>query len=192
MERENEVATTNTPKSNTARPNPSFRLRSPSLNTLRLRRVFDIFDHDSDGLITIPELGLALDRLGLGADPTDLASTVSSFIRPDHSGLEFEDFEALHRELGDSLFGSAIDEAESETAEAEADSDMEEAFRVFDVDGDGFISAKELHTVLGKLGMEVSMAKVHEMIYSVDVNCDGRVDFGEFKNMMLGVSVLGA
>ncbi|KAJ6832434.1 putative calcium-binding protein CML27 [Iris pallida] len=191
---------------------PSFRLRSPSLNTLRLRRVFDIFDDNRDGEITIPEISLALDRLGLGPDDaTELELTVSSFIRPDRAGLDFDDFQALHSALGDTLFGpgtggdefglveedeAAADGGDSDpsTSSALEDADMEEAFRVFDEDGDGFISAKELQTVLSKLGLPEgkSMSRVHEMICSVDRNQDGRVDFGEFKCMMQGmISVRG-
>ena len=71
---------------------------------------------------------------------------------------------------------------------------MKEAFKVFDVDGDGFISASELQEVLKKLGMPEagSLANVREMICNVDRDSDGRVDFGEFKCMMQGITVFGA
>ncbi|KAJ6831641.1 uncharacterized protein M6B38_305200 [Iris pallida] len=163
----------------------SFRLRNPSLNTLRLRRIFDLFDSDGDEEITLGELSLALSRLGIdGSD--DLSSLVGPHIRPGNAGLRFEDFVSLHRSLGDSLFGAVDEEPEAE----EEEEDMREAFRVFDEDGDGFISAKELQAVLGKLGLEEgqSIERVNEMIFSVDCNNDGRVDFGEFKNMMRTVA----
>ncbi|PKA58571.1 putative calcium-binding protein CML27 [Apostasia shenzhenica] len=166
------------------RPSPSFRLRSPSLNSVRLRRVFDLFDHNYDGEITADELCLALDRLGLGADPSEIASIAAGHIRPGRSGLDFRDFEGLHRALSDSHFGAAGERATEE-------SDMEEAFRVFDEDGDGYISAAELQLVLAKLGLPEgkSMSRVREMICRVDQNCDGRVDFIEFKHMMQDISV---
>ncbi|XP_010921229.1 probable calcium-binding protein CML27 [Elaeis guineensis] len=177
------------------RPSPSFRLRSPSLNTVRLRRVFDLFDHNGDGEITVDELALALDRLGLGADTDELASTVAAFIPPGRAGLAFDDFEALHRSLGDDLFGAADPGDEKAAAAAEEEEqDMREAFRVFDEDGDGFISAAELQVVLAKLGLPEArnIARVHEMICSVDQDRDGRVDFREFKHMMQGISVWSA
>ncbi|XP_008793406.2 probable calcium-binding protein CML32 [Phoenix dactylifera] len=175
------------------RPSSSFRLRSPSLNTVRLRRVFDLFDHNGDGEITVDELALALDRLGLGADRDELGSTVAAYISPGGAGLGFDDFEALHRSLGDALFGAAAPGDEVPAA-AEEEKDMREAFRVFDEDGDGFISAAELQVVLAKLGLPEarSIARVHEMICSVDQDRDGRVDFGEFKHMMQGISVRSA
>ncbi|KAH7677627.1 calcium-binding protein CML protein [Dioscorea alata] len=180
-----------------SRPSPSFRLRCASLNAVRLRRVFDLFDHNGDGEITVEELALALDRLGLGADLTDLRATIDGYIQPGHQGLAYEDFEKLHSALGEALFGQEVageDEAgvrEEEEEEEEEDGDMEEAFKVFDEDGDGFISAAELQAVLAKLGLPEgkSMARVMEMICSVDRNHDGRVDFLEFKHMMRSIAV---
>ena len=68
---------------------------------------------------------------------------------------------------------------------------MREAFRVFDEDGNGFILTVELQLVLAKLGLPEAqnIARVHEMICSIDQDRDGRVDFGQFKHMMQGISV---
>jgi calcium-binding protein CML len=90
--------------------------------------------------------------------------------------------------LGDALFGTdTIHPSENNTEE----SDMREAFNVFDEDGDGYISAEELKTVLEKLGLieGKNMVQVQIMICSVDQNRDGRVDFGEFKTMMKSIDV---
>ncbi|VAH90624.1 unnamed protein product [Triticum turgidum subsp. durum] len=158
------------------KPSPSFRLRNGSLNALRLRRVFDLFDRNGDGEITLDEMAAALDTLGLGADRASL-----------------EDFEGLHRALGDALFGPIVEEEPGKEGEAE-DEDMKEAFRVFDENGDGFISAAELQAVLKKLGLAEArnLAAVQEMICNVDRDRDGQVDFGEFKCMMQGITVWGA
>ncbi|PSS32784.1 Calcium-binding protein [Actinidia chinensis var. chinensis] len=164
----------------------SFRLRSPSLNSLRLRRIFDLFDKNNDGVITVEELSQALQLLGLDADLSELECTVKSHIKPNNIGLQFDDFEALHRALNDTLFGMDLEEVgEDETGQEE--SDLSEAFKVFDEDGDGYISATELQVVLEKLGLVEAreMDRVERMILSVDRNHDGRVDFFEFKDMML-------
>lgn len=167
----------------------SFRLRSPSLNSVRLRRIFDIFDKNNDSVITVEELGQALGLLGLQTDPAQLDSMVKSYIQAGNDGLRFEDFEALHRSLDDAFFGLADEPAQVDDKQEE--NDLSEAFKVFDEDGDGYISAKELQVVLEKLGLQEGqeLGRVEMMISSVDKNHDGRVDFFEFKDMMRTVIV---
>jgi calcium-binding protein CML len=147
---------------------------------LRLRRVFDLFDCDGDGIITQAELSGALGRLGLalGAQAGTLDSVVAAYIAPGMPGLRFSDFEALHDELD----GGEGEGPEEEDEERE----MREAFAVFDENGDGYISAAELQAVLGRMGMPEagSMARVQDMIAAHDRDSDGRVDFHEFKAMM--------
>ncbi|KAL5231661.1 hypothetical protein ABZP36_030437 [Zizania latifolia] len=190
MDTEQSVAAVVRPSLSRGAPSASFRLRNGSLNAVRLRRVFDLFDRNGDGEITVDELAQALDALGLVADRDGLAATVASYVPEGAAGLRFEDFDALHRALGDALFGSLDDAA---AAGHDDEEEMREAFKVFDVDGDGFISADELQEVLKKLGLPEagSLATVREMICNVDRNSDGRVDFGEFKSMMQGISVWG-
>ncbi|XP_030543950.1 calcium-binding protein CML42-like [Rhodamnia argentea] len=175
----------------------SFRLHSPSLNSLRLRRIFDLFDKNGDGVITAGELGHALTSLGLDASPTEVDSAVLSFVKPGSTGLEFDDFVLLHRSLDD-IFPAPHENGDNDSggnssspssSSSQDESDLSEAFKVFDEDGDGFISATELQTVLGKLGLSEGqeIARVRQMIVSVDRNRDGLVDFFEFKDMMRGV-----
>ncbi|KAD0923309.1 hypothetical protein R6Q59_018399 [Mikania micrantha] len=173
----------------------SFRLRSPSLNTLRLRRIFDLFDTDHDSFISVDELNRALVLLGLETDVTELDSVIRSYIQPGNTGLTFDDFHALHKSLGDLFFedaGGDDDEAGNFDRSKQEEADLTEAFKVFDEDGDGYISAKELQVVLKKLGFaEASeMGRVEMMISSVDRNSDGVVDFSEFKDMMKSVIAL--
>lgn len=175
--------------------NRSFRLRCPSLNSVRLRRIFDLFDKNSDGTITVTELSQALALLGLNADLPDLQSIVQSHIKPGNLGLEFDDFAALHLSLNDTYFFDVEEELKGDGAEqselSQEESDLNEAFKVFDEDGDGYISAQELQVVLGKLGLAEGkeIGRVKQMITSVDRNQDGRVDFFEFKDMMRSVVV---
>lgn len=171
----------------------SFRLRCPSLNSVRLRRIFDLFDKNADGTITVHELSQALGLLGLDAELSDLQSIVESHIKPGNLGLEFDDFEALHVSLNDTYFFDTAEEVKEESTDqlSQEDSDLNEAFKVFDEDGDGYISARELQVVLGKLGLAEGqeIGRVEQMITSVDRNHDGRVDFFEFKDMMRSVVV---
>ena len=57
------------------------------------------------------------------------------------------------------------------------DDEMREAFRVFDKDGDGYISAAELKVVMMNLGEKLSDAEVDDMLKEADTNGDGRIDY---------------
>lgn len=155
-----------------------------------------MFDRNHDSLISVEELSQAFNLLGLDADLSEIESMVRSYIKPDNSGLRFEDFEALHRSLNDAFFGSEYKDKLGMDQDpipnpAQDESDLKEAFHVFDEDGDGFISAKELQVVLEKLGLPEGneIDRVEMMISSVDQDHDGRVDFFEFKDMMRTVIV---
>ncbi|KAI3759973.1 hypothetical protein L1987_50360 [Smallanthus sonchifolius] len=181
----------------------SFRLRSPSLNSVRLRRIFDLFDTNHDELITVNELSRALILLGLDTNMNELDSVIKTFIRDGNTGLTFDDFQALHKEIDDLFFrlddSDDLDNRDEDNGDVAGDDggkqeevDLTEAFKVFDEDGDGFISATELQTVLVKLGFAEGneIGRVEMMISSVDRNHDGRVDFTEFKEMMRNVIVI--
>ncbi|ERN08471.1 probable calcium-binding protein CML43, partial [Amborella trichopoda] len=70
--------------------------------------------------------------------------------------------------------------------------DLKEAFNVFDIDRDGFISREEVEKVLWRLGLWEGKDEEDwkMMIQKFDENLDGRLDFQEFKNMMLRTNVL--
>ena len=61
------------------------------------------------------------------------------------------------------------------------DSDCEdvirEAFRLFDDNGDGFISASELRHVVTNLGEKLTNEEIEEMIRDADVDGDGQVNY---------------
>ncbi|XP_021912138.1 calmodulin-like protein 3 [Carica papaya] len=66
---------------------------------------------------------------------------------------------------------------------------LREAFKIFDEDGNGFIEAMELKRVLECLGLMDKgwdMGEIQKMLHVVDLNLDGKVDFGEFELMMMG------
>lgn len=55
--------------------------------------------------------------------------------------------------------------------------EIKESFRVFDKDGNGFISAAELQHVMKSLGEQLTDDEIEDMIREADINGDGQVDF---------------
>ncbi|KAJ1963562.1 hypothetical protein GGI12_001975, partial [Dipsacomyces acuminosporus] len=56
-------------------------------------------------------------------------------------------------------------------------SEYREAFSLFDKDGDGTITAKELGTVMRSVGQNPSEAELQDMINEVDTDGNGTIDF---------------
>ncbi|MCO5564830.1 hypothetical protein L7F22_018498 [Adiantum nelumboides] len=63
-------------------------------------------------------------------------------------------------------------------------SEFKEAFSLFDKDGDGCITTKELGTVMRSLGQNPTEAELQDMINEVDADGNGTIDFAEFLNLM--------
>ena len=59
-----------------------------------------------------------------------------------------------------------------------------QAFRVFDKDGNGYVSSSELKFVMSKLGVHFSDDELQEMVLEADIDGDTQVCFEEFYNMM--------
>ncbi|CAH1240763.1 troponin C isoform X1 [Branchiostoma lanceolatum] len=63
-------------------------------------------------------------------------------------------------------------------------SEFKMAFDMFDEDGGGDISTKELGTIMKRLGMSISREELQQMIDEVDEDASGTIDFEEFLEMM--------
>ena len=62
--------------------------------------------------------------------------------------------------------------------------DYEEAFRVFDKDGDGTITVTEPGDVMRRLNMNPTDAELQDMVNEVDADGNGDVDLPEFISLM--------
>ena len=59
----------------------------------------------------------------------------------------------------------------------EIEEDVKEAFRVFDKEGNGFISEGELRHVMSNIGSKMTREEVDEMIKMAPVSENGMVDY---------------
>ncbi|XP_077196491.1 neo-calmodulin-like [Paroedura picta] len=62
--------------------------------------------------------------------------------------------------------------------------EFKEAFSLFDKDGDGAITTRELGTVMRSLGHNPTEAELQGMISEIDANGSGTIDFPEFLSLM--------
>lgn len=73
--------------------------------------------------------------------------------------------------------------------DTDSEEEIREAFRVFDKDGNGFISAAELRHVMTNLGEKLTDEEVDEMIREADIDGDGQVNY-EGNNLEMNYSKL--
>ncbi|KNZ60324.1 calmodulin [Puccinia sorghi] len=139
------------------------------------KEAFSLFDKDGDGTITTKELGTVM--RSLGQNPTE-----AELVDADGNGtIDFPEFlTMMARKM--LVINHVSPQPEKDT---DSEEEIREAFKVFDKDGNGFISAAELRHVMTNLGEKLSDQEVEEMIREADVDGDGAINYEEFVRMML-------
>ncbi|XP_063691174.1 calmodulin-like isoform X5 [Bolinopsis microptera] len=133
------------------------------------REAFSLFDKDGDGTITTTELGTVMKSLGQSPCESDLQDMINEVDADGNGTIDFKEF---------------LEMMTKHMKEADCDQELREAFKVFDQNGDGFISAEELKTVMRNLGETLTDDEIDQMIKEADSNGDGSVDYEEFCKMM--------
>ena len=137
----------------------------------QLKQVFNQFDEDQDGKLSPSELRRCVRLIG-GELPLEEAEAVVQTLDSDGDGLlSLEDFVKLMEGEGE--------------GEEEKMKELREAFKMYDIDGCGYITAKSLKRMLSRLGEKKSVDECKVMINQFDLNGDGVLSFDEFKVMML-------
>ncbi|KAL6966040.1 Troponin C, isoform 1 [Sarracenia purpurea var. burkii] len=91
--------------------------------------------------------------------------------------LEFEEFVTL-------AAGFLIeDEVEDAAAMQE---ELKEAFRLYDKEGNGYITTEVLREILKELDDKITTEDLDLMIQEIDADGSGTVDFNEFMEVMTG------
>ncbi|XP_064085573.1 troponin C, isotype gamma-like [Macrobrachium nipponense] len=139
-----------------------------------LRKAFDSFDTEKQGFITADTIATILRMMGVKISEKNLAEVIAETDEDGSGQLEFEEFVDLAAKF--------LIEEDEEALKAE----LKEAFRIYDKEGNGFITTDVLREILTEIDNKLTPADLDGIIEEVDEDGSGTLDFDEFMEMMSG------
>lgn len=155
-----------------------------------LRTAFDLLDRNQDGHVTANELQFMLRNLGINLRD-ELIDDLIKEASPTGNGIideaEFLLWVARIQALRDD--STAKPSSTTHSAGPDDDDDITQdliaAFRVFDRDGNGYITRDELQTAMEMIQENVTENQVNEMLALADLDKDGKINYEEFARLLL-------
>ncbi|VDD95596.1 unnamed protein product [Enterobius vermicularis] len=149
------------------------------------KEAFSLFDKDGDGTITTKELGTVMRSLGQNPTEAELQDMINEVDADGNGTIDFPEFlTMMARKMKDTDSEEEIREAFRNILFCTQIINSPNLSKVFDKDGNGFISAAELRHVMTNLGEKLTDEEVDEMIREADIDGDGQVNYEEFVTMM--------
>ncbi|PRT52688.1 Calmodulin [Wickerhamiella sorbophila] len=133
------------------------------------KEAFSLFDKDHDGKISAKELGTVMRSLGQTPSESEVADMINEIDMDNDGSVDFPEFlTMMARKIKDT----------------DTEEEVREAFRVFDRNGNGYISSAELRHVLISIGDKLTEEEADEMIREADVDQDGQINYEEFSRVL--------
>ncbi|WFD01953.1 Calcium-binding component of the spindle pole body (SPB) half-bridge [Malassezia obtusa] len=131
---------------------------------------FDLFDTDKDGAIDYHELKVAMRALGFDLKKPELLKLLRENDTSGSGLMEWKDFERILSER---------------IASRDPREEIRRAFALFDDDGTGKISLRNLKRVAKELGENLDDEELQAMITEFDLDQDGEINADEFEQIMM-------
>mmetsp|Transcript_34031 Transcript_34031/g.74689 ORF Transcript_34031/g.74689 Transcript_34031/m.74689 type:complete len:162 (+) Transcript_34031:211-696(+) len=137
------------------------------------RDAFNLFDKDRDGYITAEELSTVMKSVGFNPTANDLRELIG-------------DSHGSYSQRGGRIdFNYFCKLMSQKSRDADSESELRDAFRVLDLNGQGFIGLKEMQAVCFHLGQELQESEVFDMVSEAISNFDGKIFYDGFKKILI-------
>ena len=156
----------NTQKKTTAKVES---VQAPSITYDRnedIKTVFQIFDKDGNGRISKEEVGCLLKSLGRDFAEEDIKKLIAETDKDNNGTIELAEFIAYM----DVVSVKPLSQLE----------EVVEAFKIFDIDNNGWITCDEFKSILMNFGGDFTEREVEEIFRESDLNNDGKLAYAEF------------
>lgn len=143
------------------------------------RDAFAMFDRDSDGVISADELEVMMAYLGNKVTPAEVGDIIAEAGSRKANSITVAQF----NKLMDIHKNPAMRER---IGSSNIEDDIRLAFRLFDRDGDGIISVKEMKKALKHFGISLTERETELVIAEATMTSgEGEVDYEIFKKVMM-------
>lgn len=129
-----------------------------------MHALFDGLDVDRNGRLEVAEVQAALLHLGLPAGAGYMGDLLSQYDRDKDRSITFEEFSRY------------VQSKESR---------LRAVFAAIDADGDGQLTADEVHAAAKALGLHVAPSEAERMVALLDTDADGRINLPEFRSFVV-------
>ncbi|CAG9333219.1 unnamed protein product [Blepharisma stoltei] len=155
--------------SNKPKPRRRGRFELSEEQKQEIKEAFDLFDTDKTGSIDYHELKVAMRALGFDVKKLEVIDLMRQYDKENSGRIDYQDFlDIMTQKIGD----------------RDPKEEVLKAFRLFDDDGTGYITLKNLRRVARELGEHLSDEELKAMIDEFDKDSDGQISQEEFFNIM--------
>ena len=135
------------------------------------KEAFQIFDKHSEGYISTKELGAIFNSLGINISEEDLIEIITIYDNDqNNSMIDFITFLDIIAKKKDEIY---------------KEEDLINAFRIFDKEGNGKISIKELRYVMMSSGVDFNENYIKDIINESNVDNDEFIDYHKFIKLLI-------